>query len=614
MLCLVARYNAEIIRWPIPRREAKLGSALDNDFVVPFPGVSRHHAAVSTDGNHLRLQDLKSKNGIIVGGHRVSEALLKTGDMATIGRATLAIEDARTSDVEIALSTASRPRTGSVSDTSADDRAKSDAAQALRLIRHIEAGGSKFSGRRRQQVLEQARGVLNAESIALCAVQRNGDVSIASVSGGSPGNDALLQGGTLYGGGQRKWHTATVKSAETTILFSGRAYQFLVAYFRSASPPWAEDLLGFMGEKLIGAPAGPDEPPASAAHSQYEMLVFPPGMVVGGSESMKRLMHQIAATISSKMDVLLLGETGTGKELLARMIHGSGPTRRGAFLAINCAAIPADLLEAELFGVLGRVATGVDPRPGLFAQANGGSILLDEIGELPERLQAKLLRVLQEREILPLGATVPRKIDVRVISASNRDLGALVEEGRFRADLYYRLRGLQFHIPPLRDRKDDIPALVMEYVTRAATEYGKVISGVSRHALHLLVEHDWPGNIRELENEIRRAVLICPSGGILHSDYLGTVRWNVERQRPNYPPAETAEAAATPTETHAAPASENGPSLRKRVEATERDEIERALAEAGGNQSRAARILGITRNGLALKLKRLGVTLARKAR
>jgi DNA-binding NtrC family response regulator len=173
---------------------------------------------------------------------------------------------------------------------------------------------------------------------------------------------------------------------------------------------------------------------------------------------------------------------------------------------------------------------------------------------------------------------------------------------------------LQFHIPPLRDRKDDIPALVMEFVTRAATEYGKVIDGVSRHALHLLVEHNWPGNIRELENEIRRAVLVCPSGGILQSDHLGTVRWNVERQRPNATPAVTAEPAAAPSEAPAAPASENGASLRERIEAIERNEIERALAEAGGNQSRAARILGITRNGLALKLKRLGVTFSRKTR
>lgn len=602
MLCLVARYNSEVIRWPLPRTDAKLGSALDNDFVVPFPGVSRHHIAISPNGNHILLHDLKSKNGIIVAGTRVNEAVLRDGEIAGIGRATLTLEDARTSDVELALATASRSRAHDAGDTSADERANGDAAAALRLIRNIEAGGAKFSGRRRQLVLEQARDVLNGESVALCAAHRDGDVSVASVAGPLPGTDVLERGATLFGSAPRKWHSMAVSLGGKTFLLTGRGSQFLVASFRITPAPWAEDVVAFMAEKLIGSPVASEDPAAPPPGARYDILEFPNGMVVGGSESMKRLMHQMAATVSSKMDVLLLGETGTGKELFARMIHQSGPTKKGAFLAINCAAIPAELLEAELFGVHGRVATGVDPRPGLFAQANGGSILLDEIGELPERLQAKLLRVLQEREILPLGATTPRKIDVRVISASNRNLAALVEDGRFRADLYYRLRGLQFHIPPLRDRKDDIPSLVMEFVTRAAAEYGKVIDGVSRHTLHLLVEHDWPGNIRELESEIRRAVLVCPSGGILQSDHLGTVRWNVERHRPPFE-GEPAQSAQTPPQ----PAVAENISLRDRIDAIERDEIERALTAAGGNQSRAARTLGITRNGLALKLKRLGI-------
>jgi len=310
-------------------------------------------------------------------------------------------------------------------------------------------------------------------------------------------------------------------------------------------------------------------------------------MVVGDSRAMRALMERLEAAAKTRMDVLLVDETGTGKELIARLIHDSAP-RPGPYVAINCAAIPSELLESALFGVQGRVATGVDPRIGLFERAAGGSILLDEIGELPSRLQPKLLRVLQEREVLPIGAATPRKIDVRVISATNRCLEALIATGEFRADLYYRLRGLEFHIPPLRERREDIPPLVLEFVRRAAAEHGKSIDGVSEAAMNVLVSRDWPGNVRELRTEVWRAVLACPAGGVLrpeHFDFARSSRVEPEEAAP---------------QTRAA-------TLRDHVDATEREHIAEALAAAGGNRSKAARLLGITRNGLALKMKRLGI-------
>jgi transcriptional regulator with PAS, ATPase and Fis domain len=324
-------------------------------------------------------------------------------------------------------------------------------------------------------------------------------------------------------------------------------------------------------------------------------------MVIGASAAMRDLLQQMSATVSSGIDVLLSGETGTGKEFLARIVHDSGPTRHGPFVPINCAAIPGELLEAELFGVERRVATGVDPRTGLFIEADRGSVFLDEIAELPERLQAKLLRVLQEREVLAVGATRPRKISVRIISASNQDLPRLVVEGRFRADLYYRLQGLAFHSPPLRDRREDIPALALAFLVRGADEYGKNIAGISNAAIELLQLHAWPGNIRELQTELRRAVLVCPNGESVQKEHfvsLSRIRVPSVPEKAQMMPgvAETSDGEAGVV------------LLRERLATIERAEIESAIRAAGGNRSLAARVLGITRNGLAHKLTRLGLT------
>jgi transcriptional regulator with PAS, ATPase and Fis domain len=329
-------------------------------------------------------------------------------------------------------------------------------------------------------------------------------------------------------------------------------------------------------------------------------------------------MSRIEGAVASKMDVLLLGETGTGKEFFARMIHSSGATGNGPFVAINCAAIPTDLLEAELFGVQARYATGVDARVGRFAQADGGSIFLDEIGELAEPLQAKMLRVLQEREVLPLGASEPRHIDLRVIAASNRDLLSLVDHGRFRRDLYYRLAGLEFRIPPLRERPDDIPALALAFLERFSQEQQKTIRGISRRALELMLAHDWPGNVRELQNEIARAVLHCHEGGILRTEHFPSVLRALQAghtrsgehaaAEPVAPQAPPVAPAAPPaiSITEPIPPEALPQALQGRIAALEREEIRRALDSTGGNKTAAARLLGITRNGLALKMKRLG--------
>jgi Nif-specific regulatory protein len=273
-------------------------------------------------------------------------------------------------------------------------------------------------------------------------------------------------------------------------------------------------------------------------------------------------------------------------------VHDRSPRRERLFVAVNCAALAENLLESELFGHRRGAFTGAAAdRKGLFETAHGGTLFLDEIGETTPAMQAKLLRVLQEGEVVPVGETRPRKVDVRLIAATNRSLEEEVRGGRFREDLYYRLRVFPIRIPPLRDRREDIPELVHHFVGRHASRLGRPRVAVSDAAIAALQTHSFPGNVRELENEIERAVLLCDPGEELGPEHLSD-----EVQRA---------AAAAPA--GSARASGDG-SLRDRVDAHERSEIESALARAGGNKTHAARALGLTYRGLLKKMQRLGMT------
>ncbi|MGB9606711.1 MAG: sigma-54 interaction domain-containing protein, partial [Bryobacteraceae bacterium] len=232
--------------------------------------------------------------------------------------------------------------------------------------------------------------------------------------------------------------------------------------------------------------------------------------MVGRSEPMMRLFALLPQIAASRATVLLEGASGTGKELFARAIHNLSPRRRRPFIAVNCGALPDTLLESELFGYkAGAFTDARRDKPGRFALADGGTLFLDEVGDVSPAMQARLLRVLQEREIEPLGATAPLKVDVRVIAATNKDLAELVREGKFREDLYYRIRVVHLRIPPLRERREDIPLLVEHIMGKLNRLHGRAIVGVSDQVMARLMEYDYPGNVRELENILEHAFVLC---------------------------------------------------------------------------------------------------------
>jgi len=377
-----------------------------------------------------------------------------------------------------------------------------------------------------------------------------------------------------------------------------------VVLARGARPPlvllvWADfaqlpDCEALLREvpALVDRGLQPPEDRAAAPAPPPPSLIFPEGYVPGDSPAMTALYREMRVLLQGDLPVLIVGETGVGKESVARTLHGSSTRRAGPFVAVNCAAIPAELLEAEMFGISKGVATGVSERPGKFQLARGGTLFLDEIGEMPHGLQAKLLRALDEKEVHPVGGA-PVSVDIRVISATNTNLLESMNTGRFRRDLYFRIAGFVLRVPLLRERKGHVPRLVEDFVRLCERETGKRVRGISARALRALSDYAWPGNVRELEHEVRRLVYLCPDNEVIDLPLLS----------PQILAGPGAAAPALP-----AGAVDGSLELAGNVAALERRLIGEAIARAGGNRTEAARLLGISRNGLALKMQRLGVS------
>lgn len=325
--------------------------------------------------------------------------------------------------------------------------------------------------------------------------------------------------------------------------------------------------------------------------------------LVGTSPGFRRAWSLIQKAAGSQITVLLLGETGVGKEVFARGLHKASSRANGPFVAVNCAALPDALIESELFGVEKGAFTGArESRPGRFERAHWGTLFLDEVSELSPSAQSKLLRALQEGEVERLGDTKARKIDVRVVAASNVDLQDAVKNGRFRKDLYYRLNILPVHIPPLRERTEDIPLLVDRFIEKYSAREGKRISGITSRAMHMLLNHDWPGNVRELENMLERGVLLAQNGARIDISNLLLASSQSVAEVPEA--TLDLEGKLSPCDSDAVrKLIDYGLSKKNALDTFERLLIDAALERANGNVSMAARALGITRAQLRYRLK-----------
>jgi len=306
---------------------------------------------------------------------------------------------------------------------------------------------------------------------------------------------------------------------------------------------------------------------------------------VFASKAMEQVAGLISKAARSEATVLITGETGTGKDLIARLIHFSSSRGQGPFLAVNLPSIPETLVESELFGVeKGAFTDAKERKIGKFEATDSGTLFLDEIGDLSPAVQVKLLRFLQDREFFRLGSTKPRKADVRVIAATNKNLEKLVSEEKFRADLYYRLNVIRIEVPPLQERKEDIPLLVDHFIREYSRREGKTIKGISAEALNVLMNHEFPGNVRELENTIERAVIFAEGEIITRADLPVFLEIRSEKD-----------------------VAESGPDFSKPLTDKVRDleirEIRQALEKTGGVKSRAAKMLGITERMLSYKMK-----------
>jgi Nif-specific regulatory protein len=385
-----------------------------------------------------------------------------------------------------------------------------------------------------------------------------------------------------------------LKNSRDEVLAVGEAVNKSEGSFSDEDANTMQSLLAPFAKSLeripLKKPSGVTEPHGQPPDG------FSTQKIVGMSHKMEAIIRLIDQIRDSSVDVLIQGENGTGKELVAKALHHSSPRSNRPFVALNCAALPDNLVEAELFGIEKGVATGVERRMGKFEAASGGTLFLDEIGDLSLAAQAKILRVLQERAVDRVGGGKPIPIDVRIIAATNRDLNASMKEKLFREDLYYRIKVIHIHTPPLREIREDIPVLANHFLEKHCKAMGVEPKTFTPAALQCLIRYSWPGNNRQLENEVKRLIATV-RGKTITEDHLDAAIRNGETI------AETRQESKTP-----APAPPAAQTLSATVEALERRMIEDALRRCNGNKQKAAQVLGLSRQGLIKKLKRLGIS------
>jgi DNA-binding NtrC family response regulator len=559
---------------PLPvRGEVILGRGSEAGVRIDDPQLSRRHVLLRL-GAETTLRDLGSTNGTTVGGRKLrpnEEAPLSLGDTIAIGGSVITLQSTATS---------ARPRRvwahGYFEARLEEECARSDRSDATFSVLRVRVIGH--------------RGPPEALANVLTGCLRPAD----TVAAYTPDELEVLLVGT---------------TPEETAIVARR----IEDRFHSAGLPvrigiaiWKRD--GRTPEALIShAASDPREsgPPVDASATEPLRL-----------GAMRRLDPLIERVAGGVINVLIVGETGVGKEVIARTIHEKSPRAKGRLVAINCAALSESLLESELFGYERGAFTGaVQPKVGLLEAAEGGTVFLDEAGEMPLALQAKLLRVLDQREVFRVGSVVPRAIDVRFIAATNRDLAGEIARGRFRQDLFFRLNGIMLAVPPLRERIEEIVPLARVFVAKASRHSGRSEPRISDEAIALLRAYSWPGNVRELKNVMERAVLLCATDEIRHEHLPAEKMVPLLPVRPSKVPSHLASAQDDDdmeATTAVRPLPGSGGGTLQAEGLSERDRIRKALDECAGNQTQAARLLGISRGTLIARIQQHEIPRPRK--
>lgn len=601
-LRLTGAVDGRLLDYAVAAPGARVGFLPGSEIFLPVRGVSRRHAELRWRGGHLVLRDLESTNGTYLNGRPVTEEVtVRGGDVIQFGPVSMLLSEIGAGDDELGIvlhPPLDSPATEPLLAPSAEATLAADVERLLDLV----LGDRQPDFAASLSLLLDRTG---ASGAALGEWDGAGEPQIFAYAG-DPGSQMEHPNlwrffrGIHERGEARACCEAASLEAEPFHCCCGlrRPGRPLLAVVVRGAPGAPDEILALMRlllrmadrARIIAHGSGPPR-----ARGAFVPLAIPLGFVRGSSPAMQAVYRQIERLRGGDFPILVIGETGVGKEHLVRLLHESSARASGPFVPVNCAAIPAELLEAEMFGVGRGVATGVAERTGKFKAAHGGTLFLDEIAELPLGLQAKLLRALESGLIEPVGGT-PAPVDVRIVTATNGDPRALVATGKFRQDLYYRIAGYTLRVPPLRERRDDVAALVQHFLGRFCQESGNAISGVTLRALGLLTRYPWPGNVRELEHEARRLAFLCPTGQAIDSTMLS----HEIRQPAGAARRDPEERQGLVGET---PAGE----LRPRLDEVERRLVSEALRSCGGSQRQAAKRLGVSRRGLALKLRRLGL-------
>lgn len=605
MYQLVAYTPEGVRRFPVLRSRLVIGSRPECDVPLPYTGVAQEHAEVLFDGERLRVADLGSRKGVQVSGRRVKEAELEVLDEIRVGAVTLLVEDVHPEP---------EPGAGAGPERSSGAAAEAPPPEpsAERMVDHL----ARFS----EWVLADVESRTTLETMVRGVLDDFGG-----------GLLLLLQGEPLPEAGIK----LLVASEDSWLHRGDELVAQITARRNSYPPPAGGD--AFDGE-LAGAPAwvchhtyvaierpyslitalpgfraGEDWSPQAALRALGDLIIlglihhvgwYEPilpgrkerpglqledGIIVGESAAMAQAIELLAGAVDPPVPVLLRGEPGVGKEALARSLHKSGNRRDGPFVVASCAGAKPFQIEADLFGAEVPGREGPVRREGRLRLAEGGTLYLTEVEELPLDLQERLVRFLRSGQVEAAGSRDAHQADVRIIAASRGPLEPAIAADRFRADLAYRLSRFAIDVPPLRERREDLPLLIQSLINRFCHETGKRMQGITVKAMAALVSYDYPGNLTELENIARQLVYRCPSGQPVDVSLL----------------PEQVRLATVETGGRLDAASDL--EVERLVAATERSAIREALKRSGGNKSQAARLLGLSRNGLAMKMERYGI-------